>query len=162
NQTVNEGAPLSVMIIATDANGADTLTYSLVNPPIGAAINPATGVFTWTPTEAQGPSTNTITVQVTDNGAPPLSDTETFTVIVNEVNVAPVLSAVPNQTIDEGVTLVITNAATDADSPANILTFSLISPPAGAIIDPTTGILTWTPSEDQGPGVYTVRVRVTD
>jgi hypothetical protein len=163
NQTVNEGNSLTLTITATDANGAtDTLTYNLVNPPAGAAINPATGVFTWTPSEAQGPSTNTITVQVTDNGAPPLSGTENFTVVVNEVNAMPVLAAVPNQTIDEGMTLIITNVATDVDIPANTLAFSLINPPVGASVDPNTGVFTWTLSEAQGPGSYTVRVRVTD
>jgi len=40
---------------------------------------------TWTPTEAQGPSTKVVTVGVTDNGTPPLSDTKTVTVVVDEV-----------------------------------------------------------------------------
>src|SRR5439155_10436463 len=34
--------------------------------------------------------------------------------------------------------------------------------PAGAAINASTGVLSWTPSEAQGPGDYSVTVRVTD
>ena len=78
---------------ATDADlPANTLSYQLLNPPAGAAIGSA-GTITWTPTEAQGPATYTLTTVVTDNGTPSLSATNSFTVTVNEVNSAPVLPA---------------------------------------------------------------------
>ena len=79
---------------------ANTLTFSLdAGAPAGASINPVTGVFTWTPTEAQGPGVYPITVRVTDNGQPPKSATRTFTVTVNDVNNAPVVAAIPNKTV---------------------------------------------------------------
>ena len=49
----------------------------------------------WTPSEAQGPSTNTFTTVVTDSGAPSKSTTNSFVVTVNEVNSAPVLPPAP-------------------------------------------------------------------
>ena len=52
----------------------DTLTYSLIGAPAGATIDPATGEFSWTPSEAQGPGVYTFTVSVTDDGTPVLSD----------------------------------------------------------------------------------------
>jgi len=67
-----------------------------------------------------------------------------------------------NQTIAELSTLVVTNTATDADLPANTLTFSLVSGPAGASINPTTGVLTWTPSAGQGRSTNVITVKVTD
>src|SRR5213079_567710 len=79
-------------------------------------INPATGAISWTPTEAQGPSTNAVSVSVTDNGVPALSVTNTFTVIVNEVNNAPVLTVPANQTINEQTTLNV--SASDRCGPA--------------------------------------------
>src|SRR5439155_65574 len=89
DQTVTELSTLTVTNTAIDADlPADTLTFSLVSAPTGVNLNPSTGVLTWTPTEAQGPSTNLITVRVTDNGAPPLSATNSFSVIVTEVNSA--------------------------------------------------------------------------
>ncbi|PYI87545.1 MAG: hypothetical protein DME26_05830, partial [Verrucomicrobia bacterium] len=164
DQTVNEGSTLNVMISASDPDiPANTLTFSLVSPPSGASINASSGVFTWTPTEAQGPATNTVTARVTDNGSPPLSDTRNFTVVVNEVNSPPVLAPIANRTVDEGSAVTITNSATDPDIPANSLTYSLDSgAPAGASIDPSTGLFTWTPSESQGPGTYPITVRVSD
>src|SRR5207247_1976028 len=126
---------LSTLVLTNTATDTDlpvnTLTFALVNGPSGVAVNPTTGVLTWTPTESQGPSTNTITVKVTDNGTPALSATNSFTVVVNEVNSAPVLTVPPSQTINELSTLVLTNTATDTDLPANTLTFALVSGPSG-------------------------------
>src|SRR5205085_2301312 len=95
---------------ATDADlPANTLTYSLdAGAPSGASVNPTNGVFVWTPSEAQGPGTYTITNRVTDNGSPSLSDAKTFTVTVNEVNVPPVLGAIGNKTANEGTALTFT------------------------------------------------------
>ncbi|MDQ3755016.1 MAG: cadherin repeat domain-containing protein, partial [Acidobacteriota bacterium] len=76
------GNALSFTASATDADlPANTLTYSLAGAvPTGASIT-AAGAFTWTPTSAQL-GTHTITVLVTDNGTPSLSDSETITVTV--------------------------------------------------------------------------------
>src|SRR5207344_1496335 len=47
-----------------------------------------------------------------------------------------------------------TLTATDADLPANTFTFSAGDLPAGATLDPTTGVFSWTPAETQGPAVF--------
>jgi hypothetical protein len=119
-------------------------------------------VITWTPTEAQGPTNATIRVRVTDNGTPSMSDTKEFTVTVREVNLPPVLAAIPDQTILGGFSLAFTNVVADPDLPANALTFSLVAPPAGFAIDPVCGIVTWTPSPAQIPSTNAITVRVTD
>jgi hypothetical protein len=127
------------------------LTYSLLAAPSGASINPATGLFTWTPTEAQGPSTNTVFVEVVDNGSPSANDLKEFTIIVNEQNAMPALGAISDRVINESTTLSFTVTATDPDAPANVLTYSIQSGPAGASINAASGLFTWTPSEAQGP-----------
>ncbi len=163
NQTINELTTLNVTASATDPDiPANTLTFFLLSPPSGMIINPATGAISWTPTEAQGPSTNLISVVVTDNGSPPLSATNTFAVTVREVNTPPNLTVPPNQTINELTTLSVSASATDADIPTNTLTFSLLSPPAGMTINPATGAISWTPTEAQGPSTNPVSVVVTD
>jgi hypothetical protein len=59
--------------------------------------------------------------------------------------------------------LTITNLAIDSDLPANILTFSLDSgAPDGAVIDPTDGTFTWTPTASQVPSTNRATVRVRD
>ncbi len=135
------------------------LAYQLANAPAGAAIDGA-GVITWTPDEAQGPGTNQIVTIVTDNSMPPLTDTNSFTVIVNEVNTAPVLPALPNLTIVGQAPLTVTNTATDSDIPANPLSYQLLSP-AGAVVD-SNGIISWTPTPDQVPSTQTFVTVVTD
>src|SRR5439155_1743640 len=143
NQTINELSPLVVANTATDTDlPSNTLTFELVSGPSGVAVNPTTGVLSWTPTEAQGPSTNTITLKVTDNGSPALSATNSFTVVVNEVNTAPVLTVPGSQTINELSTLVVTNTAADSDVPANMLTFELVSGPSGVAHNPTAHVRT--------------------
>jgi hypothetical protein len=120
-------------------------------------------VFSWTPTEAHGPGAYGITIRVTDNGTPNLSDSETITVTVNEVNAVPVLLPIGNRAVNEETLLTFTALASDADVPANSLAFSLDEgAPAGAAIVPNTGVFTWTPTAQQGPGVYPVTVVVTD
>ncbi len=164
SQTIDELKTLSL-----SANGSDTddptnvLTYSLgEGTPAGMTINSKTGLLTWTPTEAQGAGDFPVTVRVTDNGAPNLTDTRTFNVRVNEINVAPEFAGIGNKTIDEETPLTFTAGATDSDLPANTLTYSLINAPPGARINPATGAFNWTPSEAQGAGSYNLTIRVTD
>jgi hypothetical protein len=160
DRTIAELTPLVVTNAVSD-DPANILTYNLIAPPAGAQIG-TNGLITWTPSEAQGPSTNVFTTVVTDNGVPPLGATNSFTVVVTEVNSAPILTVPVNQTINELATLFVSASATDSDIPANTLTFSIISPPAGMTIDPATGAITWAPNESQGPGINTITVIVTD
>jgi len=75
---------------------------------------------------------------------------------------APTLDAISDKSVDELTPLVFTVSAHDADLPNDALTFSLVSPPAGAEIDSQTGQFRWTPTESQGPGQFDLGVRVTD
>ena len=164
NKTNSEMTLLTFTASATDADvPTQILTYGLgANAPSGAAIDPVSGIFTWTPTEAQGPSTNLVTVFVRDNGSPVLTNSQTITIVITEVNLAPVLGSIGNKSVGEGNLLTFTATATDADLPAQQFTYSLLNPPPGAVINASSGVFTWTPSETQGPGVYSLTVRVTD
>lgn len=94
DRTVRLGQTISFNATATDADApAQSLTFTLAgSPPAGAMINPG-GHFTWTPSQAQTPSTNHITVVVTDNGPGLLSDSDTFTVIVRPPPIAMITGA---------------------------------------------------------------------
>ena len=165
DRTLNEGSLLTFTATATDPDlPANTLTYSLdAGAPTGAAIDPKSGLFTWTPAEVQGPGTYPITVRVTDDGLPALADAKTFTVVVNEVNTAPALAAIPDKTLNEETLLTFTVTATDTDLPAQTLTYSLdTGAPAGAAIDAKSGLFTWTPTEAQGPSTNAITIQVTD
>ena len=157
DQTVNEFVELTFTATASDD---DSLTFSFDGTfPSGAAITDD-GNFTWTPTESQD-GDHTITVQVTDGS---LTDSETLTVTVNEVNVAPVLNAIGDKGTSELVELTFTATASDTDvvdNVVNTLTFSFDGTfPLGAAIT-DDGNFTWTPTESQD-GDHTITVQVTD
>ena len=161
DQVTNELTLLTFTASATDTSlPAGPITYSIINPPFNASINATTGVFSWTPTETQGNGTTyALTIRASDGQ---LSTERTVNITVNEINLAPALATIPPQNVNEGSLLTFTAAATDADIPANTLSFSLLSAPAGAAINPTTGVFTWTPTEAQGPGTYNFTARVSD
>ena len=164
SQTVDEGTLLSIKAIATDSDApAQTLAFSLdPGAPEGMTIGATNGVLAWTPTEAQGPGIYLVMVRVTDNGSPPRTAVQPFEVAVKEVNRPPVLAPITNQTLEIGSALVVTNTATDPDLPANHLVFSLApGAPAGATVDSSTGLLTWTPAED-ARRTNAITIRVTD
>ncbi len=163
NKSTAEETALTFTVSATDDDlPAQTLAYSMTGAPEGATLDGSTGVFSWTPTEAQSPSETQVTFVVTDDGDPALSDQETVTITVTNTNKAPVLSPIANQTLSEGDTLTLTLTATDSDKPEQELTYSLASGPDGMTLNVSTGVLAWTPSETQGPGDYSVSVTVTD
>jgi len=94
NYKISEGTLLLITNTAVDNNlPPKPLVFSLgAGAPTNAIIDPATGLFQWRPTATQAPSTNLISVVVTDNGVPPLSATQQFTVVVRPVGYEFVLS----------------------------------------------------------------------
>ena len=77
-------------------------------------------------------------------------------------NTAPTLAAISTRTIGAGVTLNITNGATDIDTPPQTLTYSLPMAPTNAIINTNTGVLTWRPLVTQANTANPFTVRVAD
>jgi hypothetical protein len=77
-------------------------------------------------------------------------------------NTAPVLAAISNRTINAGVTLNVTNTATDSGVPPQTLTFSLLNGPAYATLNAANGVFTWRPRVSQANTTNPVTVRVAD
>ena len=129
NRTVGELTQLVVTNTATDSEvPANVLSYILLTNPANATID-GNGIIRWTPTEQQGPSTNIFTTRVTENGSPNLSATNSFTVIVTEVNTAPTLVGPTSINNTNPAAINVPYTATDADVPANTLTFLKVSGP---------------------------------
>lgn len=102
---------------------AGVLTFSLIDAPEGAVINPTTGEFTWTPAELPGPDQTPYTFMVR------VSDTELYTerlvtITVNKVNRAPVFNVIGDKTVNEKATLTFNVSATGTDLPPASLVFS--------------------------------------
>ena len=99
DKVINQGSLLTFTNAATDVDAGDLLTFTLVGtPPTGVNLTTG-GIFTWTPAANQSPSTNEITVRVTDNGrtgSPLVNDfknaSQLFKVVVNPANTPPKLN----------------------------------------------------------------------
>lgn len=156
---VPELAPHTFTVAATDADGP-TLAFSLVGAPAGAAIDPTTGVVTWTPSEAQGGigAAFVFTVRVTDGTS---NADATVAITVTEVNAAPTLTVPGHHVVTPGGTLAFIAVGTDTDLPAQALAYTLTGAPAGATIDRATGAFAWTPTASQ-TGTFTFTLGVTD
>ena len=110
---------MALQLEATDPDPLDTLRFTLVSGPDGIEVGETSGLGTWTPTEVQGPMVTNIVVAVTDDGLPSEVDATGFTVTVEEVHTAPVLTLPPDQVVRTGYSLTVPMAAEDADWSAN-------------------------------------------
>ncbi len=161
DRTSTEEQPITFDVAATDADG-DAVTLNAVNLPLGATFlangtNKAT--FRWTPSLAQA-GTYSITFQARDASA---TGSSTMTIAVNNQNQAPAFTSKPaSQTIDEGVLLAFTVAATDPDGDA--VTFVATKVPSGATFTAAqddTATFKWKPTNTQA-GAYTVHMEASD
>jgi photosystem II stability/assembly factor-like uncharacterized protein len=154
-QSVNEGQPLTFTLTASDVDAGQAITFSASNLPSGATLNPATGVFTWTPGFNQA-GTYTVNFTATDNGTPPLSNSKPVTITVGNVQSPP--TATPQQLMtDEEAPLNITLAGSDPQG--DPLTFAIVSPPANGTLTGTAPNVTYTPKKDfVGADSFTFKV----
>ena len=153
DKTVDELTLLTFTATATDPDSS--LSYSLTNAPVGAAIDETSGVFTFTPTEDQGPGNYPLTVTVSDGNS---ADSEEITITVNEVNTDPAAKAQSVLT-DEDTDLIITLAADDPDIPANILTYSIVDDPLHGTVSLAGDEATYTPESNyNGADSFTFKV----
>ena len=137
----------------TNEEAAGNIRYSLTQTVTGMSINQLTGQITWTPTAGQA-GTHDITIHATDLAGQTVDQTFQVT-----ATAAATVQSVADQSLTEGQTLSLTVTATDTLLP---LSYGLENAPSGATINATTGALSWTPSEAQGPGQFTITVAVTN
>jgi hypothetical protein len=154
DKTVAETQLLAFTVSAIDAD-ADPLTWSAAGLPTGAVFNTSSGAFTWTPTAGQS-GTYAVTFNVSDGRGG--TDSETITITVTAfVNFPPVLDDIMDMSGTVGLTLTFTLHATDPNS--DPITYSGSSLPAGATLNPSTGVFSWTPA---AVSVSTVTFRASD
>jgi hypothetical protein len=155
----SEGQTLSVKLPVVDADvPQQSLSFVLESGPDGLQLS-ADGFLAWTPTEIQGQSTNRVRVRISDGVANvPLE----FDIVVRELNQPPVwVTPAVTRRVSEGVLLSFPVVATDADLPAQPLTYRVVSAPWGMTLS-TNGVVSWRPTEIQGPSTNRVRIAVSD
>ena len=151
------GETLGLVASGSDPQG-QPLRYSVAGPA-GMAINSTTGELGWRPGAGQVGSA-AATVSVTNAGGLSASTGFTVTVLEEAANTPPALAPVPDQALLVGQALTVQLVADDPDV-GDVLTYGVVSGPAGLTVDPNTGLLGWIPGPDQ-VGTTEVTVQVTD
>lgn len=77
-------------------------------------------------------------------------------------NSAPSLAAVADTNINAGVTLNFALQGSDPDQPVQTLSYVLMSGPAGATVDGSTGVFNWRPAVTQADSANLITVQVLD
>ncbi len=164
--TGQDGSPIQVQLQASDVSGAP-LTYSATGLPGGATLDPATGLFHWTPGYTQE-GIYKVSVSASDGKA---STTREIDLVVLHADAAPVFQSAASFQVLENQQLEFLATAYDANNPgfvpptrnsdgsllpggaaAATVTETVSGLPSGATFDPQTMLFTWTPSFAQlGP-----------
>ncbi|WP_168211009.1 cadherin-like domain-containing protein [Persicimonas caeni] len=147
--SATEDQPYSYLVTATDVDTGDSLTISLATRPSWLGLSLGSGgsaTLSGTPSNADvGPHSVEVVVRDGNGG----SDTQTFTIDVQNVNDAPYfVDPTPQDgatlSVVEGDTLSFTLAGADDDG--DTLTYGVDSVPTGASFDASTGAFSWTPT----------------
>jgi len=159
DRMVLAGELWNIALGANDPDG-DSLSFSCDGAPAGAMLTDAGNGSARLSGGPDPAGNHTVTCAVTDNGQPPLSGVETFTLTIGNVNRPPVLE--PASVIRDGDRLFVPLVAQDPDGDA--LSFSVKGLPQGAeFLDRGDGTaeLMWQPPADL-TGNFEVVFTVTD
>src|SRR5690606_3806205 len=122
-----------------------------------------TGKLTWNPPQDVPAGQFEVSIRA----ASPLNSEQSLTtkmpLVLREPNVAPVVEDVPPVNGFSGRPITLQIEAVDPDGEQDGLSYALTGTvPEGAKIDPTSGLLTWTPPLTLELGDFTFTVTVTD
>ena len=143
------------LTIALSGSGGSPLTYNITTPPKKGKLTGTGANRTYTPNaNVNGKDSFYFNVSVGCVASVPVK----VNISVTSVPDTPILAPIGNKSVARNTALTFTATATDPDK-GSVLTFSLISAPAGAGINSSTGAFTWTPTTT---GSFIFKVRVTD
>jgi hypothetical protein len=143
-QTIYAGQIMTVTNQATSvAFPGGPFTFALLSDPTGMDTSdlPSDGVLTWSSYPTNKSSAKTITIMVTDDQSG-VTATKSFKVSILPTP-GPTLLLPATQTNYAGMTLTVTNYATNAALSGAVFTFRLPSPSTNVCLT-ASGVLTWT------------------
>lgn len=156
--SVNAGNAYSFQPTAADVDAGTTLTFSITNRPGWASFSSTTGRLSGTPTNTNAGTISGIVISVSDGTAS--TALSAFSLTVNSVNSAPVVSNSPATSVNQGSAYSYTPAASDPDG--NTLTFSITNRPGWASFSSSTGRLSGTPNNANVGSTTGIVITVSD
>ena len=143
------GQAYTQRVHAIGATGALTWSINVGTPPPGLSLDPTTGVISGTPTVA---GTSSFTVLVTDTGGQ--AATQALSILINPPSPTITTTSLPDGTVGQAYTQPV-----HATGGTGALTWSINvgTPPPGLSLDPTTGVISGTPTV-AGTSSFTVLV----
>ncbi|MGB2985952.1 MAG: putative Ig domain-containing protein, partial [Phycisphaerae bacterium] len=143
---------------AVDDDG-DPLAFELSTAPAGMTIDTASGLIAWTPAADQI-GTHAVELRVSDGRGASASQSYNVTASSDGSNHGPRIVSMPVSSVVAGTNYEYAVEAVDEDD--DDLAYAITDTyPAGMIIDPATGLITWDTVVDD-VGTHAVTVRVTD
>jgi len=140
---------------ALDTDG-DLVLWNLEDAPFGMLVDPQLGTVRWNPTIEQIGTHEVTLLAVDSQGA---FTAQVFEVTVRGTNLPPAISSTP-PTLG-AVDKLYSYSVLASDPEGDALSWRLLDAPQGTIIDPHTGLIEWTPSEEQ-VGSFQVTVETAD
>lgn len=152
--TVNEDSQVNFTLTGSDVDN-NSLTYTVTTAPTNGILTGTAPNLTYKP-NANFNGTDSFKFRVSDGQLN--SNEATVSIIVNQVNDAPVLTVPGAVNVSTGDPVNFVVSATDVDL-GQTLTLSATNLPSGASFTAATGVFTWTPSVN---GVFNVTFTATD
>jgi glucuronoarabinoxylan endo-1,4-beta-xylanase len=151
-----DSASTAFAIVDVNTNAATDViqTFNLANFT-AASVTPwiTSGNLSLAPQTAVSVTNGSFTYRV------PAMSVVTF---VGTGELPPAIAPVSNQTVNVGVTLLVTNTASDPDVPAPTLTFSAADTlPSNATINGSSGVFSWRPPVSQANTTNLIEIEVT-
>ncbi|HWQ34058.1 MAG TPA: Ig-like domain-containing protein [Blastocatellia bacterium] len=165
NLTVNEGELTDARFVAADPDRDQSVNVTVAGAGFASVIKGIGDFYTLrlTPGFSDAGSYN-LMLTVTDSLG--LSTTRNISLTIKDVNRQPSLTSPGNKTVAENSPLSFTLSGNDPDT-GQTLTYSMTNAPAGATLDSSTGVFSYTPpftvaSQSQPSVVFNVTFTVTD
>lgn len=148
-----EGAAYTYTLLADDPD-QEAVAFILVDGPTGLTLTGSDLGFT--PTNADVGAHEVVARVVDASG---LGETQTFSLVVADVNAAPYFTSTDVLDGTRGIEYRYPVTATDEDF-GDQIRFSLLTSPVPMQMDAVSGLITWTPTTEASP--VSVTMRVTD
>ncbi|QDZ89175.1 tandem-95 repeat protein [Shewanella decolorationis] len=155
--SATQDAAYSYTLVATDSDVGDSVTLSAVTLPSWLSFNPATGVLSGTPTNANVGS-HAVVLRATDTDG--LTAEQSFTIVVANINDAPTISSTAMTSATQDAAYSYTLVASDSDV-GDSVTLSAVTLPSWLSFNSATGVLSGTPT-NANVGSHAVVLRATD